>query len=388
MAQLYEKVCITGMGMVTALGLDVNTSCAAARAGISRAQELEYFPVRSLENGAVSDVIGHNVPEITRGFEGNARLLRLMQAGLADLQRQVPSAPWKSAPTAFYLSLPHPRRTLTGLGLIPDEDERQRKRKEAKETEQKPLDKSMPQHLLVKAARLCGWPGEPVLKFAATTGNTGVAEAISKAASDLWRGDVDIAIVGGADSLLDENTLEWLEQTGRLKTQDMPVGMQPGEAAAFHVLERLGSSKRKSLPLFVIVERIELGHDDRSLFSGQSPDGQGLARVLDKMDGAWVYGEDHPAWIITDQNGGAFAATEWGHSVVRLCNRSTAFQRHLLWYPCVSFGDTGAASGAVAICLAFQSFIRGYAPAPNAVLALSSDDGNRGAVLLRWCQYS
>ena len=386
MTELPGKICITGMGMVTALGLDVNTSCAAARAGVSRAQELDYFSVPSLEDGSVSDVIGHAVPEITRGFEGNARLLRLMQAGLADLQKQVPSAPWKSARTAFYLSLPHPRRILTGLALIQDKEERQRKMEEVEGVEQKPLDNSMPQHLLAKAARLCGWHGEPILKFVATTGNVGVAEAISKAASELLRGDVDIAIVGGVDSLLDEKTLEWLEQTGRLKTQDIPAGMQPGEAAAFHVLERLGSLKKRSASFSGIVERIELGHDNRSLFSGQAPDGQMLARVLDDMRAAWHYHRDRPAWIITDQNGGLYAATEWGHSIVRLCNHSTAFQHHLLWFPCASFGDTGAASGAVAICLAFRAFIGGYAPASNALLVSSSDDGTRGAVLLGSCQ--
>jgi 3-oxoacyl-[acyl-carrier-protein] synthase-1 len=50
-----------------------------------------------------------------------------------------------------------------------------------------------------------------------------------------------------------------------------------------------------------------------------------------------------------------------------------------LWLPAASFGDTGAATGAVATCMAARAFERGYAPGDAALIGLSSESGERGA---------
>ena len=71
---------------------------------------------------------------------------------------------------------------------------------------------------------------------------------------------------------------------------------------------------------------------------------------------------------------------EWGNAVVRLVAQSPRFAEPVLWYPAASFGDTGAASGAVALCMAIRAFERGYAPAQTATIISSADGSNRAAV--------
>jgi 3-oxoacyl-[acyl-carrier-protein] synthase-1 len=72
---------------------------------------------------------------------------------------------------------------------------------------------------------------------------------------------------------------------------------------------------------------------------------------------------------------------EWGHALVRLLERWPAVHEPVLWYPATSFGETGAASGPLAVCMAVSAVARGYAPAANAVIASSSDGSGRAAVV-------
>jgi len=378
-----ETICITGMGMVTSLGLDVRTCCAAARAGIVRPTEIDTFPVRSPEDGEISGLMVHVVPMLTEGFEGQARLQRLTTAALKDLVHQTVHAPWKQGSTAFYLSLPDPRRVYTGFGLISDEEERKEKEEEAREILAEPLDEEWAHALLTKAAQLSGWPDKPDLRFIATSGNTGVAQALRKAMEELKTGTIDVGVVGGVDSLLDEATLAWLENTHRLKTPDMPVGLQPGEAAAFFTVEIVRESSAAKAKALAGIQAVHMGTEARTLLSGEPSLGEGLAVLMMRLvDGGNANGQ--VPWFITDQNGEFSRAMEWGNAVVRMIENWPVLGEAVLWYPAMSFGDTGAATGAVAACMAMRAFEQGYAPAGKSPIIISSADGvSRAALFLK-----
>src|SRR4051812_8067739 len=102
-------IAITARGMVSSLGSDVITACAAARAGLVLPAPLD-FQVSSPDDGRPEAIAGHPAGEMTRGFEGFARLVRLAALGLGDLLRQAPDGPWLSARTGVYLALPDPHR--------------------------------------------------------------------------------------------------------------------------------------------------------------------------------------------------------------------------------------------------------------------------------------
>jgi 3-oxoacyl-[acyl-carrier-protein] synthase-1 len=342
-----EPIGVSAVGMCSALG-DASTACAAARAGIRRAQALDEFPVFSLADGSVAGLVGHPAGDVTGGFEGFARLLRLTHVGLADLLTGL-KRPSARTRVAFYLALaPDP-----GAGEVA-------------------------QRLLPAAARIADWPGEPTLAFVAASGRTGVADALVRAADDLQSGRVDCAVVGGVDTLLGEETLVALDEADRLKTTNRAVGLEPGEAAAFLALERGtdGPSIRARL------DAVTLARDAAAVSADKVPVGEGLAQAVLGVAGANPAATDGPIWIVSDHNGESLRAGDWGHAIVRLHAASPAFAEPTVWYPATSFGDTGAASGAVAACVVVRAFDRGYAPASRAIAIAAADGAERAAVAL------
>jgi len=347
-----------------------------------RSAEIDYFPVRSPDDGAVSGLVVHAALMITDGFEGDARLLRLMSAALSDLRQQAPEAPWAKGRTGFYLSLPDPLRTYTGTALIADEKERGQWEENASAAAERPPDESRARKLLLKSARLSGWPGEPELRFVSTSGNTGVAEALTKAGEEMAKGVIDTAVVGGVDSFCGSETLAWLDTTGRLKTPDLPVGLQPGEGGAFFVIEALRSVRARKIINLATIQTVRLGAEARTLLSGGPPLGEGLTSLLRNVP-IGGQGKGGAPWFITDQNGEPYRAMEWGYAVVRLIRDWPELHDAVLWYPAISFGDTGAAFGAVAVCVAVRAYERGVGPDARAMILSSSDGSSRSVVVLQ-----
>jgi 3-oxoacyl-[acyl-carrier-protein] synthase-1 len=379
MSAAADGLWITGLGMVSAVGYDVVTSCAAARAGIVHARELDCFQLRSPDDGEVESVVGHPVEDLTRGFEGEARLLRLLHGALTDLLRHANRPAWPEGNTGFYLSLADPLRRFTGLELIGSEETRTTQSAAAAQArEQAPQTKEIAERLLEKAARLAGWPGEPRLLAVSTSGQTGVGEMIHQATKDVSSGAVEAAVVGGIDSFLDEDTVAWLQNTGRLKSSFVPAGLQPGEAAAFLVLQK---SPDGATPC-ARTRAVALGEESRSLLGSELSQGQGLTEVLGGVGESAGWTGTVPAWVLSDHNGEPYRASEWGNALVRLVNRFPALQAPLVWYPAASVGETGAAYGAISCCLAVRAFQRGYAPARSAVVLASADGPPRAAVVV------
>jgi 3-oxoacyl-[acyl-carrier-protein] synthase-1 len=96
---------------------------------------------------------------------------------------------------------------------------------------------------------------------------------------------------------------------------------------------------------------------------------------------AWS-GADRTAWVVSDHNGEFYRAVDWGNALVRLRARGEAFADPVTWYPATSFGDTGAVSSLVGICLVGRAWSRAYAPASTAVIAAASDGPERAAAVL------
>jgi 3-oxoacyl-[acyl-carrier-protein] synthase-1 len=245
-----------------------------------------------------------------------------------------------------------------------------------------PADKEWAVRVFEQGATLAKTPRCPSVAFVATSGHTGTAEAIQAAIDDLTSRKIDAALVGAVDSLLGEDTLAWLEQAGRLKTPSVPVGLQPGEGAVLLVLQRQESTDSRGFRPFAGIVDVRFGEEPSTLVSGSSSRGECLLSILAPMVDNPTLDDTQPLWILTDQNGESYRAHEWGHALPRLAARAPAFMHPKLWYPAVSLGDTGAAAGAVAICIAIRAFARRYAPSVRAFVLSSSDLTRRSALLL------
>lgn len=373
-------VAITGRGMISSLGSNVTTACAAERAGLSGASDLDLV-LKSLDDGEPTPVRGCAAGSLTRGFEGFARLLRLAHLGLADLLRQDPNGPWLSHQTCVYLALPDPQRIWTGTALIPDDEARSRREEDAKEALEDPPP-NIASRLLQTATRLAGWPVDPTLRFSSTEGHTGVAEALDRAMSDLQDGRVGAAIVGGVDSLLDESTLVWLDGAHRLKRDGVPVGLVPGEAGAFLLLETQKAAKARGARVYGTVRKVVSAHDKTPHIEGANPLGEGLAEVLRGVAPVAKLAEPAPAWIVHDMNGETYRAMEWGMALARVRAELPSLASPVIWYPAISFGDVGAATGALAISVVTHAFARRRAPSGRALVISSSDGPARRAFVV------
>ena len=351
---------ITGLGMVSSLGFDAPTCCAAARASLSRAANSADYVVLGDEGEDVG-VVCHALPFGSTGFEGEVRLARLVELAWADLLAR---SPWLMQAEAIKVYLAMPDLNRGGLAV---EDP-------AARVEAEHRTAAWWQQLRAADGRSL-----LPLRLSRHTGPTGLVQAIEAAQADLASGTVTAAVVGAVDSLLDEATLQWLESTDRLKSIDCPMGLQPGEGAAFLVLQ----SDRHAASGDPIASLLGIGrgHESHPRGAERSPSGVGLAQGI---HGALVAGSivDQRFWCIGDQNGEYRRAMEWGCAQVLL--DSTGVGQRMApnaWTPAAAFGDTGAAASAMAICIAGIAMKRRYAPAELAIVTASSDHGGERVAL-------
>lgn len=323
---------VLACGMATALGHGWRASAAAMRAGISRPWPVELPGVDSL-----APVTGHPARALTDGKAGAARLQALLAAALADVLAQV-TIP-EHLTTSFYLAGPE-----EGRG---------------------PEDAALTEALTAAAA---DWPGAHRAAWI-LSGRTAFFEAIRRAQAALQDGRTDLAVIGGVDSLCEPSALLPLSQARRLKNDDDPTGLAPGEAAAVLLLVQGSAQARARMtpPSFGVEPRTQLKREPST--------GVGLERALSpQLEG------QASAWLIADQNGEDYRAADWGFAAPRLARAGRPVP--ILWYPAIALGDTGAAAAPVAAVWALAAWDRGYAPETRAIFSASSDGEARAACAL------
>jgi 3-oxoacyl-[acyl-carrier-protein] synthase-1 len=288
---------------------------------------------------------------------------------LADLGRSTWPQDGKPPPdTALYFALPNPRRIYSDPEIVPDTEQRATPAAREQENDHSAA-MDVARRLLDRAATLLEWKAVPRIALVSIAGHAAVTEAIAAAMRDLAApSGPRTAIVGGIDTLLDYETLMWLNQNRRLKHTDNPIGVEPGEAAAFLVLERpVGRQPPERTLAYLAAAHVEVAGNNAS-------PGTAVMSAVSKTIGS--AGEnDAPAWLLADHDGTPECAVEIGSLTMRMkarWNRS----RPTFLFPASSFGDVGAATGAVASCLAMAAWNRGWAS--SSVAHIVSGSGSTG----------
>jgi 3-oxoacyl-[acyl-carrier-protein] synthase-1 len=363
---------VTSLGMVSCLGPDVVSSCAAARAGILRFGPIEGTSDPNEVEWQVA-LKGAPVRGITDGFIQTGRWLRLAVESITDLIR--------------YGALPPPSDTRfwASTGLIWVLPELAFDRFLWPEPEISQLLESSCGMLLRELVEV---PFFPLHEPFVTVGHTGVAaalERIERLSSPLER-----VVLLAVDSLLDPLSLKTLEREQRLKSTGSSVGLLPGEASACVLLEgtmaarHAGRQAKAQVISFASRPAVTpINEEDPGPSRVRFAVTQGRALAEAVLEALQLAGERGPfnGDVILDLNGEEWKALVWGHAVVRL--RSSGMLgsvRDVL--PCTSFGELGAASAGVGLCMATRAFLRGYALGDRALVLSISDQGAVSAVLL------
>lgn len=351
-------IAVAATGLVTAVGLDTATSCAAIRAGLTRAAPVAGCDVLDPDSQTMVPAIGHAVWGLTAGAAPPARWLTLATHALGDLCRRADLPPFSDA--EFWQA--------TALLIVgpPLDDERFF---HCKSCQSEAIQESYVQPLL----RSLGRPFLQEYVHTIFAGRTGAARAIRAAGELLAEPAIARVIVVAADSLLDGYSLAWFQQYRRLKAAEQPTGLMPGEAGAALMLLRSGAR-------CTIVASFDDEEDGEPLADGRQH-GRALARVwgsaLRAIDSRQAFSGD----LIVDLNGESWRAYEFGTAMsqletVRLGNCRTVM-------PAQAIGDIGAASALTGVVLAFTAFERRYAAADTAVVLSASSSGRVGAITLR-----
>jgi len=378
-----NPVFITGIGMASCVGLNAADSCASVRAGLSR-----FSPVEGVMNydddELEAPITGAPQALLTRGFVQNAAWLRLVQCAFEDLVQnaQLPPASdsvfWQTTPVIWVLP------EITHARFLWPEDEINHI-----------LHQACTQALVHNVQYPLFVPANGII----AEGQSGAARAMARTIAEQH---FPRAIFIGVDSLLDSLCLSGLMEAGRIKMQDNPVGLIPGEAAACVLVEsRASCQARKAQPQAVLlgaahrcfelpaVDEDETDDPEQTIQAEnthwRTTHAQALGVLLSQVitEVLAPLGENHFAGdIILDLSGEEWRAVAWGTAQVRLSgDKRVDMEVCEEIVPATSWGDIGAASGMTGLCLATRSYVRGYAKTGLSLICCLSDNGYVGAML-------
>ncbi len=340
------RLAVTGLGMVTPVGLDTPSTVAALRGGISRLADL---PDTELENadGEPAPVTGASVRLVADGRLGPDRLAEMACTALREAIRAAGLGP--DQPTAVFLGVP----STPWADRLLDHEERI-----AGAVEEALADVRKPERVRIL-------PGG---RAAALTAMRRAAAVLSE------RGDL-VALVGGVDSWVGPIGVDWLQEDGRLREGPKASGILPGEGAAFLALETPESAASRGATVHAHLVAAAGAVSD--VAPGDPTKGRILSAVLKRVG---VRQSVATPLVVSDLNGERHRAFEWMFAFTRGGIVHDRDFRH--WHAAECIGDAGAALGAIGAAWAVGAMSAGHVHEKQAVVWGASDEGAREALLL------
>jgi uncharacterized protein (TIGR02270 family) len=369
-----DGLVVTATGLVTSLGDTAPSSCAASRAGVLRIGDLDGTQVFDPDEGQMVPATGHDVPHLTRGFTGLARLVRLANAALRDLLSragelgQLRLGLLVAVPSGFH------RASLEKLqeGAAPQS-------KPAEGPSAAELRRQQLQDRFFPALERLGMPvHEPVVQRLYFEDATGFIRALQDAQELLGNGKLDACLVGGVDSYVDARTIEALSALSILRTPTKAQGLVPGEASAFLLLDSAAASERRKVAPLARLSSLAFGRDPVSRLDEVKDPGVTLCKVIETTLRTC---DPKPIRAIGSLNGDERRAWDWGHALVRLRQRCR-LDLNSEWYPALSFGEVGSATGPLAVGWGIGRSSLGRSEPERSLVWLMDDAGGRASLVL------
>jgi 3-oxoacyl-[acyl-carrier-protein] synthase-1 len=337
-----DAICIVGLGARTPIGRSWPASAAAVRAAIVRFAEHPLYT------------------------DPNDRSLVVSRADWLDPARDAtPHLSALAVPAAREALLDVPRGNLRTWLAVPSP-------RPGRPDDLEPVLSGRLRDKLGESGHIL-----EVARVIAGDHSAGVA-AVALACEDLREDRVELALVGGVDSLLEFDTLDWLISGERVRTIHNPRGFIPGEGAGFVALATPEAAARRGLRVLGRVLAVSLAHEPMHARDAVNT-GVGLTRAALASLAALPAGA-RVATRYCDLNGEPHRASEYGLATVRTSDRLERADTFVA--PAESWGDVGAATAPLLLGLAVAAAERGHAAGPYSLLTTSADGGLRGALLV------
>lgn len=341
-----QRVGIIGTGARTPVGLDGPSTAAAVRAGIAVMTRHPFMLDKNAEPMMVcADAV---LPTSMAGAE------RLVSLALP------------AAREALNPLRDHGERPNVALFVAVSEE---------RPGQQPDLDRAFMSRLVAALAGECA-----VIESACyPAGHAGGLFCLEQAMSSIASGRSQFCLVGGVESYLDAETLEWLDQTDQLHSEATTWGFCPGEGAAFCLLASEPAIARLGLTVPIDLLSAGSARELHRIATDTVCVGEGLSEAFKKTL-AGLPADCRVNHTICDMNGEPYRGNEYGFAVLR--SPRTFAEDADFETPADCCGDMGAASGPLFVTLATAAAIKDYASGPVTLLWASSYSGLRAAAVL------
>ena len=345
-----HDVVICGLGAVTPVGRDALSSAAAVRAALSG---FTQHPLMADTEGRPVHVAA--CPWLTESASTASRLGDCLVEALRDALRALArdGGVDSNEPCALFVNLP-----LVRPGIPDDIVEIVRRR----------VQQSLPRQFQSVAL--------------AQRGHAGGLLALRSAVKVLTAGTVRACVVAGADSYMDLETLEWLEDTEQLHgagRRNHAWGFVPGEGAGAILLMLRSTAERLGIEPLGRIVSVGVGTERNLIRTGSVCLGIGLTGAFSEALAALADGL-RVTDTYCDMNGEPYRADEYGFAVLRTRDHFVSASEFVA--PADCWGDVGAASAPLFLVLAVVAFNKAYALGDVSLVWASSDTGERGAALV------
>lgn len=333
---------IRAAGMVTPVGLDAASSCAAMRARLDGFCETRFI-------GPGGDwLIGAPVP-LPRNWIGQVRMARLLSGAIVEIFRKVPEAEGNSAFLLCLAEEARPGRPVRDVASLINE-----------------------------VIAIIGLAPDTRMQVVAHGRPSGFV-ALHQARRLIAEGAQNV-MIAGVDSYLTTVSVAHYLAEERLLSPANANGFIPGEAAAA-VLCSAGQGR-------LALTGLGLAREVASIYNGQGEE-PGEHRPLrgDGMTAAYNMALDeanvdlaHVEYRISDLIGESYWFKQSALAQLRLERGRKEFQD--FWSPGENLGNVGAAVGPLMLGIALAAVEKGYAMGSPVLIEASGDDGACGAAVL------
>lgn len=334
-------IAIQGLGLVTAVGLGAQASCAAFRAKVGNPTQTRYI------DKAGEPIMAHQVP-LAQPWIGLTRLAKMAAISIEEALRALPRQEWGSMPMLLCVAEAERPGRMQGL------DEA--------------LFAQIQSELGVTFA------GRSMV---ITQGRVAVAVALAQARALIAQGHCQRVLVAASDSLLNWPTMGHYEQAGRLLTSQNANGFMPGEGAGALLI---GPAQGQAGEL--VCTGLGFSREPAHLDSEAPLRADGLSQAIKAAmseAGRQIHDMD---FRITDVSGEQYYFKEAALALSRTMR--VLKEEFDIWHPAECMGEAGAAAGVAVVALAQAACRKGYAPGPNVLAHMANDAGQRAALALQY----
>ena len=336
-----DSLSVIATGMVTNVGLDTLSSCAAIRVGINNFEETHFI------DSAGEWIIAGQVA-LSSSWYGIRKHLEMVCLAIDECFEAVPHLDRSSIPLLICLAEKERPGRLAGL----DTSFLSR------------LEKKLGYNLHRDSQCLAD-------------GAIGGLLALQKAKTLIRDKQATHCLIAGVDSYLTSDTLKSYDSNLRLLTSSNSNGFVPGEGGAA-LLVCAGDQENEGLKIL----GIGLGKEEATVDSELPLRANGLTDAIKAAEKASIQTVGDLDFRITDLNGEHYYFKEATIALQRTLKvRKEEFD---IWHPNECTGELGAATLPILIGVALVSGIKSYSPGPGVLVHLGNDSGNKGALILKY----